>query len=70
MKKRPRWGSNPQSSDSKSDALSIGPRGHVNICDCFIYIIIYNISIASHFNDIKAFPNVFRFLYRSALRSL
>ena len=23
----PRWGSNPQSSDSKSDALSIGPRG-------------------------------------------
>ena len=27
-KLRPRWGSNPQSSDSKSDALSIGPRGH------------------------------------------
>ena len=25
--KWPRWGSNPQSSDSKSDALSIGPRG-------------------------------------------
>ena len=24
---RPRWDSNPQSSDSKSDAVSIGPRG-------------------------------------------
>ena len=27
---RPRWDSNPQSSDSKSDALSVGPRGHVS----------------------------------------
>ena len=27
-KTRPRWDSNPQSSDSKSDALSIRPRGH------------------------------------------
>ena len=27
QKNWPRWGSNPQSSDSKSDALSIGPRG-------------------------------------------
>ena len=24
----PRWDSNPQSSDSKSDAVSVGPRGH------------------------------------------
>ena len=28
-KTRPRWDSNPQSSDSKSDALSIRPRGHI-----------------------------------------
>ena len=29
---RPRWDSNPQSSDSKSDAVSIGPRGRAHIC--------------------------------------
>ena len=27
-KSRPRWDSNSQSSDSKSDALTVGPRGH------------------------------------------
>lgn len=31
-KNRPRRDSNPQSSDSKSDALSIRPRGHVSCC--------------------------------------
>ena len=31
----PRWGSNPQSSDSKSDALSIGPRGRCSILNIF-----------------------------------
>ena len=31
-KKRPRRDSNPQSSDSKSDALSIRPRGPPQIC--------------------------------------
>ena len=30
VKTRPRWDSNPQSSDSKSDALSIRPRGHTD----------------------------------------
>ena len=30
-KKRPRRDSNPQSSDPKSDALSIRPRGHIQI---------------------------------------
>lgn len=39
-KKRPRRDSNPQSSDPKSDALSIRPRGHI-----------YNRSFKSLFND-------------------
>ena len=30
LKTWPWWGSNPQSSDSKSDALSIGPHGLIN----------------------------------------
>ena len=35
MQNWPRWGSNPQSSDSKSDALSIGPRGRCSSLDIF-----------------------------------
>ena len=46
VKTRPRWDSNPQSSDSKSDALSIRPRGHT---DYFTYwqlrLIIFNLQL-------------------------
>ena len=43
---RPRWDSNPQSSDSKSDALSVGPRGH-EFTMCFILFIKYHIKLGS-----------------------
>ncbi len=38
-KKRPRRDSNPQSSDSKSDALSIRPRGRLNVKLCIVIYI-------------------------------
>ena len=48
---RPRWGSNPQSSDSKSDALSVGPCGLEAFCSnlpqlpwhalCMDYVLFY-----------------------------
>ena len=41
----PRWGSNPQSSDSKSDALSIGPRGRCYSLDILFLNITQNLSL-------------------------
>ena len=47
----PRWGSNPQSSDSKSDALSIGPRGR---CSCFNIFDSYLSKGILHHNECKS----------------
>ena len=52
----PRWGSNPQSSDSKSDALSIGPRGRcssLNIFNSYLSnVILYHNECKSGFGSI------------------
>ena len=54
-KSRPQKDSNPQSSDSKSDALSVGPCGHVY---CQLYLLLVQLPSVVSCNDLisKNFP--------------
>ena len=67
-KSRPQRDSNPQSSNSKSDALSVGPCGHAS---CQLYLLLVQLpSVVSCIDSIsKTFPSVRQNVYNRGIRT-